>query len=50
MDAIRSLLTNADRVLGRVGEVIRCVLVLLWGIVSPRTVLAGKVLATESQF
>ena len=50
MDAVRSLLTNADRVLGRVGEVIRYAPIFPGGIVFPKAILAARVLATESQF
>jgi hypothetical protein len=49
MNAMRSLLTNVRRVLAGVGEVVRYVLIFLWGIFCPKAILAARFLAAESQ-
>jgi hypothetical protein len=49
MNAIRSLLINAHRLLAGAGEVVRYALMFLWAIFCPKAVLAARLLAAESQ-
>jgi len=49
MNAIRSLLINVRHVLAGAGEVVRYALIFLWAIFCPKAVLAGRLLAAESQ-
>ena len=49
MNTIQNLLTNLCGVLGCVGEVLRYAWILLRAMVCPKTVLAARLLAVESQ-
>ena len=49
MNAIRSLLINAHRLLAGAGEVVRYALMFLWAIFCPKAILAARLLAAESQ-
>ena len=49
MNAIRNLLINIRSVLACAGEVVRYVLIFLRAILCPKTVLATRLLAEESQ-
>jgi putative transposase len=49
MNATRSLLMNARRVLACAGEICRYALIFLWAVFCPKAVLAARLLAAESQ-